>query len=218
MLESIYYAYRATGDAKYQEWAWEAYLAINRTCAVGSGYSSISNVNAPGGGGFQDFQESFWFAEVLKYAYLIHAEVRRRRDPAPVAAYQSSRRARRGGGANGSRQRANRTLMILFSVPAVVGDCLADQGRSYERVRLQHGVPSDPDSNGFRTAGLREKMMLRCASFRRGRGRAATRTFDRNRRSGIIQVRRVREKALLHSSIWKPCYTSHALSRCTVTI
>lgn len=75
VIESIYYAYRATGDPKYQEWAWDAFLAVNRTCAVGSGYSSIKNVNAPLGGSFTDFQESFWFAEVLKYSYLIHAEV-----------------------------------------------------------------------------------------------------------------------------------------------
>lgn len=75
VIESFYYAYRATGDTKYQEWAWEAFLHINETCRVGSGYSSISNVNALGGGGYTDFQESFWFAEVLKYSYLIHAEV-----------------------------------------------------------------------------------------------------------------------------------------------
>ncbi|KAK0628936.1 glycoside hydrolase family 47 protein [Bombardia bombarda] len=74
VIESIYYAYRATGDPKYQEWAWEAFLAINKTTAVGSGYSSINNVNVAGGGGFSNFQESFWFAEVLKYSYLIHAE------------------------------------------------------------------------------------------------------------------------------------------------
>lgn len=75
VMESYYYAYRATGDTRYQEWAWEAYLAINETCRVGSGYSSINDVNEVGGGGFQNFQESFWFAEVLKYSYLIHAEV-----------------------------------------------------------------------------------------------------------------------------------------------
>ncbi|KAK2073490.1 hypothetical protein P8C59_007775 [Phyllachora maydis] len=74
VLESYYYAYRATGDAKYQEWAWEGYLAINRTTHVGSGYSDIKNVNVAGGGGFDDFQESFFFAEVLKYAFLIHAD------------------------------------------------------------------------------------------------------------------------------------------------
>ncbi|EOA90138.1 glycoside hydrolase family 47 protein [Exserohilum turcica Et28A] len=73
VIESYYYAYRATADPKYQEWAWDAFVAINETTRVGSGYSSINNVNVVGGGGFQNFQESFWFAEVLKYSYLIHA-------------------------------------------------------------------------------------------------------------------------------------------------
>ncbi|PVH93200.1 glycoside hydrolase family 47 protein [Periconia macrospinosa] len=73
VIESFYYAYRATGDVKYQEWAWDAFLTINETTRVGSGYSSIRDVNVEGGGGFTDFQESFWFAEVLKYSYLIHA-------------------------------------------------------------------------------------------------------------------------------------------------
>ncbi|KAI1453300.1 glycoside hydrolase family 47 protein [Annulohypoxylon moriforme] len=74
VMESFYYAYRATGDSKYQDWAWDAFQAINSTCAAGVGYSSITNVNAPGGGSFDDFQESFWFAEVLKYSYLIQAD------------------------------------------------------------------------------------------------------------------------------------------------
>nr|XP_036587807.1 mannosyl-oligosaccharide alpha-mannosidase precursor [Colletotrichum truncatum]KAF6798948.1 mannosyl-oligosaccharide alpha-mannosidase precursor [Colletotrichum truncatum] len=73
VIESYYYAYRATGDAKYQDWAWDAFLAINKTCSTGSGFSSITNVNDPKGGSFDDFQESFWFAEVLKYSYLIQA-------------------------------------------------------------------------------------------------------------------------------------------------
>ncbi|RMZ66498.1 mannosyl-oligosaccharide alpha-12-mannosidase 1B [Pyrenophora seminiperda CCB06] len=73
VIESFYYAYRATSDTKYQDWAWDAFLAINKTTRVGSGYSSISDVNAVGGGSFTNFQESFWFAEVLKYSYMIHA-------------------------------------------------------------------------------------------------------------------------------------------------
>ncbi|USW55058.1 Putative glycoside hydrolase family 47, six-hairpin glycosidase-like superfamily [Septoria linicola] len=73
VIESFYYAYRATGDRKYQDYAWNAFVAINETCRTGSGFSSIEDVNAPGGGGFDNFQESFWFAEVLKYSYLIHA-------------------------------------------------------------------------------------------------------------------------------------------------
>jgi mannosyl-oligosaccharide alpha-1,2-mannosidase len=73
VIESWYYAYRATGDAIYQQWAWEAFLHINETCATGVGFSAITDVNAPGGGTFLNSQESFWFAEVLKYSYLIHA-------------------------------------------------------------------------------------------------------------------------------------------------
>jgi mannosyl-oligosaccharide alpha-1,2-mannosidase len=74
-LESMYYAYRATGDPKYQDWAWEAFQAINQVCRTESGFTDISNVNAPDGGPKGDNQESFFFAEVLKYAYLIQAEV-----------------------------------------------------------------------------------------------------------------------------------------------
>lgn len=73
VIESYYYAYRATGDITYQDWAWDAFVAINQTTRVGSGYSSVSDVNAVGGGNKTDFQESFWFAEVLKYSYLIQA-------------------------------------------------------------------------------------------------------------------------------------------------
>ncbi|KAI0540290.1 glycoside hydrolase family 47 protein [Xylaria digitata] len=73
VIESYYYAYRATGDTKYQDWAWDAFLNINKTCSAGVGFSAVTNVNAPNGGSFYDSQESFWFAEVLKYSYLIQA-------------------------------------------------------------------------------------------------------------------------------------------------
>ncbi|KAI3320198.1 glycoside hydrolase family 47 protein [Xylariaceae sp. AK1471] len=73
VIESFYYAYRATGDTKYQDWAWDAFLNINKTCSAGVGFSAITDVNAPNGGDFYDSQESFWFAEVLKYSYLIQA-------------------------------------------------------------------------------------------------------------------------------------------------
>ncbi|KAG5298815.1 alpha-mannosidase [Histoplasma capsulatum G186AR] len=62
-----------TGDRMYQEWVWEAFDAIRKSCRTGSGFSSISNVNDPTGGRKLDFQESFLFAEVLKYAYLTFA-------------------------------------------------------------------------------------------------------------------------------------------------
>lgn len=75
VVESYYYAYRITGDQKYQDWAWDAFLAINSTTRTSTGFSSISDVNAPGGGAKLDNQESFLFAEVLKYSYLIQASV-----------------------------------------------------------------------------------------------------------------------------------------------
>ncbi|KAK0617262.1 glycoside hydrolase family 47 protein [Immersiella caudata] len=74
VVESYYYAYRATGDTKYQEWAWDAFQAIQRACRVGSGYSGVVDVNKPDGAGYTDAQETFWFAEVLKYLYLIFSE------------------------------------------------------------------------------------------------------------------------------------------------
>jgi len=73
VIESFYYAFRATGDQKYRDWAWSAFVAINKFAKTGSGFAELQNVNAPGGGGFNNFQDSFLFAEVLKYSYLIHA-------------------------------------------------------------------------------------------------------------------------------------------------
>ncbi|KAL1301883.1 hypothetical protein AAFC00_006063 [Neodothiora populina] len=71
VIESYYYAYRATNDSKYQDWTWDAIQAINATTRVNSGYSEIADVDAAGGGGFIGWQDSFLFAEVLKYSYLI---------------------------------------------------------------------------------------------------------------------------------------------------
>ena len=74
VIESYYYAYRATGNKKYQDWAWDAFVAINATTKVGTGYSAIQDMTVPGGGAFTDMMESFWFAEVLKYSYLIQVD------------------------------------------------------------------------------------------------------------------------------------------------
>jgi len=74
VLESFYYAYRITGDQKYRDWSYNGFLAINATARTGSGFAELDDVNAPNGGGFNDFQDSFLFAEVMKYAYLIHGD------------------------------------------------------------------------------------------------------------------------------------------------
>ncbi|RDW66400.1 alpha-1,2-mannosidase-4 [Coleophoma cylindrospora] len=72
VIESFYYAYRATGDQIYRDWAWNGFVAINASCRTGSGFAELLDVNADPPG-FSDFQDSFLFAEVLKYSYLIHA-------------------------------------------------------------------------------------------------------------------------------------------------
>ncbi|KAF3937904.1 hypothetical protein ABW19_dt0209364 [Dactylella cylindrospora] len=74
VIESYYHAYVVTQDDKYREWAWDAFLAINKTCRTDVGYATISDVSRKDGGRQQDMQESFWFAEVLKYLFLIFNE------------------------------------------------------------------------------------------------------------------------------------------------
>lgn len=49
-------------------------MAINATCRTDSGFAAVSNVNAQNGGFKYDNQESFFFAEVMKYSYLAHSE------------------------------------------------------------------------------------------------------------------------------------------------
>ncbi|KAJ4155316.1 hypothetical protein LMH87_000570 [Akanthomyces muscarius] len=73
-MESLYYAYRVTGDRKYQDMAYEGFRNMKRVCKSGAGYSDINNVMDKNGGGFNDRMESFWLAETLKYMYLIFVE------------------------------------------------------------------------------------------------------------------------------------------------
>ncbi|KZF25448.1 glycoside hydrolase family 47 protein [Xylona heveae TC161] len=68
-VESVFYAWRLTGDPKYREWNWEAFTAIRDHCHAAHGYSDlrdVMNATAPQG----DNSESFWTAETLKYLYL----------------------------------------------------------------------------------------------------------------------------------------------------
>ncbi|GAB1212382.1 maturation of Asn-linked oligosaccharides protein [Aspergillus terreus] len=73
VIESFYYAYRITGEEQYREWIWNAFVAINKYCRTSSGFAGLQDVNAANGGGRYDNQESFLFAEVMKYVYLAHS-------------------------------------------------------------------------------------------------------------------------------------------------
>lgn len=72
-LSSVYYAYRLTGDPKWQDMAWEAWDSIQRACRRGSAFAQLLDVMQPDGGGYYDQMQSFWMAETLKYLYLIFA-------------------------------------------------------------------------------------------------------------------------------------------------
>lgn len=72
-MESLYYAYRVTGDVKYQELAWEGFEHIIAGAKVGEAYASMRDVTVVDGG-FIDKMESFWLTETLKYLYLLFDE------------------------------------------------------------------------------------------------------------------------------------------------
>ena len=72
-METLYYAYRVTGDAKFQELAWEGFEHIIAEAQVGEAYSSLQNVTVVDGG-FINKMESFWLTETLKYLYLMFDE------------------------------------------------------------------------------------------------------------------------------------------------
>ncbi|KAF4977884.1 hypothetical protein FZEAL_5658 [Fusarium zealandicum] len=79
-IESLYYAYRATGDKQWQDWAWEAFEALDRMTRVEGGFGGLHNVMKKEDimenkdGQRIDKMESFWLAETLKYLYLTFAE------------------------------------------------------------------------------------------------------------------------------------------------
>jgi len=72
-IESLFIAYRLTGDPLYRESGWEIFLSIERHCKLeGGGYSSIRNVDkVEGDEGRLDNMETFFLSETLKYLYLM---------------------------------------------------------------------------------------------------------------------------------------------------
>ncbi|KAK4105852.1 glycoside hydrolase family 47 protein [Parathielavia hyrcaniae] len=71
-VESLFYMWRITGEAKYREWGWEMFKSFVNYTAVadGGGFTSLANANKipPVS---RDNMESFWLAETLKYFYLL---------------------------------------------------------------------------------------------------------------------------------------------------
>jgi mannosyl-oligosaccharide alpha-1,2-mannosidase len=81
-VESLFYAWRITGQARYRDWAWEAFSAMEEWCKAPYGYAQLTDVfrvkpeewPGKGDGRWVDQQESFWAAETLKYLYLTFSD------------------------------------------------------------------------------------------------------------------------------------------------
>lgn len=75
-VESLFYAWRITGEQRYRDWAWEAFAAMEEHCKAPYGYAQLADVYEKGGEhNWIDMQESFWAAETLKYLWLTFADV-----------------------------------------------------------------------------------------------------------------------------------------------
>jgi mannosidase alpha-like ER degradation enhancer 2 len=69
-IESAYYLWKLTGDARYLEMGRTMFEAIVQCCRVDAGYAALESVLTMEQA---DAMESFFLAETLKYAYLLFA-------------------------------------------------------------------------------------------------------------------------------------------------
>lgn len=70
ILESIFYAWRITGQQFWRDVAWKIFETIKKVADTGHGYAIITNVNDESTG-IQGPQPPFLYSETLKYLYLI---------------------------------------------------------------------------------------------------------------------------------------------------
>ncbi|XP_058807864.1 endoplasmic reticulum mannosyl-oligosaccharide 1,2-alpha-mannosidase isoform X2 [Phymastichus coffea] len=75
-IESLYYMWYFTGNKTYQDWGWKIFQAFENYTKVENGYTSINNVKNIYNTRPRDMTESFWFAETLKYLYLLFDDTR----------------------------------------------------------------------------------------------------------------------------------------------
>jgi mannosyl-oligosaccharide alpha-1,2-mannosidase len=77
-VESIFYAWRITGQQRYRDWAWDAFSALEQHCKAPFGYAQLADVydtRTTDKTKWVDVQESFWAAETLKYLWLTFSDV-----------------------------------------------------------------------------------------------------------------------------------------------
>ncbi|KAJ3193717.1 hypothetical protein HK101_004303 [Irineochytrium annulatum] len=107
-VESLFYMWRFTHDPIYRERGWKVVQALDKHCKTAVGYASLASVRA---GQQDDKMESFFYAETLKYLFLLFAED----DVLPLEHYVLNTEAHplsiRGKG-----MRANRKTMLPIPI------------------------------------------------------------------------------------------------------
>jgi hypothetical protein len=71
IVESAYYLYYFSGDARYREMGKTFFDGLTRYCKTEAGYAALQNVRTKEK---KDIMHSFFLAETLKYLYLLFAE------------------------------------------------------------------------------------------------------------------------------------------------
>ncbi|KAA1471635.1 glycoside hydrolase [Dentipellis sp. KUC8613] len=73
-VESLFVAFRLTGDERYREWGWDIFRAIETHCKVPSGgYAAIINVDEVPARQ-EDKMETFLMSETFKYLFLLFSD------------------------------------------------------------------------------------------------------------------------------------------------
>lgn len=70
LIESLFYLHRYTEDDKYRDWGWSIAEAINKHCRTDAGFTAIADMRKVPAEP-KDSMESFFFAETLKYLFLL---------------------------------------------------------------------------------------------------------------------------------------------------
>ncbi|KAL2019151.1 hypothetical protein VTK56DRAFT_10023 [Thermocarpiscus australiensis] len=71
-IESVFYMWRITGEAEWQDAAWDMFQAVAKGTATELGAAAVKDVTvAKPQLPLEDYMESFWIAETLKYFYLV---------------------------------------------------------------------------------------------------------------------------------------------------
>ncbi|MBW0505930.1 hypothetical protein O181_045645 [Austropuccinia psidii MF-1] len=73
VVESAFYAWRLTGDTRYQEFVYDVFKVLLKYCKAPVSFSAIKDVNSPNPM-LSDDSESFFFAETFKYIYLTFSD------------------------------------------------------------------------------------------------------------------------------------------------